>query len=781
MIDNYWGPISNISVDNNLLVGGGFTVYSTTRNSAAARSSRCFVHQQPHGRRANTGSPTSHGTNPTYTGNVNDGAALAATLNTSANTGSGSSGGGTTTPPTTPTPNAPVITSGDHVTNDNTVTVSGTAAAGSTVTVLDGTTKLGTTTVGSNGSWSYTTAALSDGKHSLTATDTVSGKTSAASSAATLTIDTKAPVAPVLVSDSVVNTNQVLLNGTAEANSKITVYDGNTVVGTATAGSNGTWSVTTGALASGSQVLTATATDAAGNTSAKSAGLDPVIGSPTTPPAAGVPVITSGNHTTNDNTVTLTGTAVAGSTVTVFDGAAKLGTVTVNSSGAWNYTTAALNDGSHSLTATDTVSGKTSAASSAATIIVDTHAPGAPVLVGDSVVNTNQVKVSGTAEANSTITVYDGNSVVGTATAGSNGAWNFTTGALNTGSHVLTATASDAAGNTSGHSQALDPVIGGGSTTPPTAPSGLTGVVDVGTNYFLGSTGPELKYHGAAVASGQFQDWIPISSVHLDSGGYDVAWKNSSGQFTFWTTDSQGNFQYYPTHGVALAANSTTVESYETIFHQDLNGDHTIGVPGNPSSPSTPSTPGSSASIGVTSLTDSSSGLVTIKGTADASSQVKLFDGTTALGTVKAAADGTWSYTSSSAVSDTVHTYTAQQLDSSGHVTATSGNAILGSSGANTLTSTGGNNLFTGNGHPDTFVFAANFGKDTITDFNANSSSRGHDVIQFSKSVFDSFADVLAHATQSGQNVVIADSAGDSLTLKNVNLSALDRHDFHFA
>jgi Ca2+-binding RTX toxin-like protein len=77
-------------------------------------------------------------------------------------------------------------------------------------------------------------------------------------------------------------------------------------------------------------------------------------------------------------------------------------------------------------------------------------------------------------------------------------------------------------------------------------------------------------------------------------------------------------------------------------------------------------------------------------------------------------------------------------------------------------------------------VFATNFGKDVITDFRAGSGS-GHDVIQFSKSVFDSFADVLSHATQSGQNVVITDHAGDTLTLNNVKLAALDRHDFHFA
>ncbi len=27
MLDNYWGPIDQVKIDNNLLVGGGYTVY----------------------------------------------------------------------------------------------------------------------------------------------------------------------------------------------------------------------------------------------------------------------------------------------------------------------------------------------------------------------------------------------------------------------------------------------------------------------------------------------------------------------------------------------------------------------------------------------------------------------------------------------------------------------------------------------------------------------------------------------------------------------------------
>ena len=59
---------------------------------------------------------------------------------------------------------------------------------------------------------------------------------------------------------------------------------------------------------------------------------------------SGAPVISSfstdsgtvGDGITNDNTLTLTGTAVANSTVNVFDGATLLGTATANSSGAWS-------------------------------------------------------------------------------------------------------------------------------------------------------------------------------------------------------------------------------------------------------------------------------------------------------------------------------------------------------------------------------------------------------------------------------------------------------------
>jgi hypothetical protein len=94
------------------------------------------------------------------------------------------------------------------------------------------------------------------------------------------TVVIPAPPPPVLTSETVVNVNEVLLTGTAQSNSVITVYDNNVVVGTGVANASGVWSLTTAPLPAGAQILTATATDAAGHVSALSAPLDPVTGTP---------------------------------------------------------------------------------------------------------------------------------------------------------------------------------------------------------------------------------------------------------------------------------------------------------------------------------------------------------------------------------------------------------------------------------------------------------------------------------------------------------------------
>ena len=134
----------------------------------------------------------------------------------------------------------------------------------------------------------------------------------------------------------------------------------------------------------------------------------------------------------------------------VYDGATLLGSATTNGSGAWSYTTAALANGSHSFTATATdTAGNTSVTSSALAITMDTVAPAAPSItafspdtgvVGDGITDANVLTLTGTAEANSTVNVYDGATLLGSATANGSGAWSFTTGALSNATHSFTAT-----------------------------------------------------------------------------------------------------------------------------------------------------------------------------------------------------------------------------------------------------------------------------------------------------------------------------------------------------
>jgi hypothetical protein len=140
---------------------------------------------------------------------------------------------------------------------------------------------------------------------------------------------------------------------------------------------------------------------------------------------------------------TLAGAAEAGSTVKMFDGTTPVGTTKASASGARTLTTGQLSNATHP-------------ASSALSMRVDTAAPAAPKItsfspdsgtVGDGITNANRLTLAGTAEADSTVKVFDGGSQIGTATANASCACSFTTAQWSNAN--FTATATDAAGNTS--------------------------------------------------------------------------------------------------------------------------------------------------------------------------------------------------------------------------------------------------------------------------------------------------------------------------------------------
>lgn len=113
-----------------------------------------------------------------------------------------------------------------------------------------------------------------------------------------------------------------------------------------------------------------------------------------------------------------------------------------------------LADGSHTFQVKAVNSGVYSSAASYSWT-VDTTAPAAPAVTSPANASTRGVSqkgVSGTAEANSTVTVYLDGSADGTTTADGSGAWSYTLTALTAASHTVKARATDAAGNTSSDS-----------------------------------------------------------------------------------------------------------------------------------------------------------------------------------------------------------------------------------------------------------------------------------------------------------------------------------------
>ncbi|WP_118136708.1 calcium-binding protein [Oceanicella sp. SM1341] len=97
---------------------------------------------------------------------------------------------------------------------------------------------------------------------------------------------------------------------------------------------------------------------------------------------------------------------------------------------------------------------------------------------------------------------------------------------------------------------------------------------------------------------------------------------------------------------------------------------------------------------------------------------------------------------------------------------------LIGGAGDDVLKGGVGDDLMTGGAGADVFHF--NAGHDRITDFEA-----GTDVIRLDvPGGYDSYADVYAAAEQVGYDVVIDFGHGNSLTLENTQLGALDSYDF---
>ncbi|RFC67519.1 MULTISPECIES: BspA family leucine-rich repeat surface protein [Mesorhizobium] len=342
------------------------------------------------------------------------------------------------------------------------------------------------------------------------------------------------------------------------------------------------------------------------------------------------------NGLTADNTLAFSGTADPNATVEIFLNNRSIGTATANSNGVWSfdYSETIVEDGSYTVTAiASNADGNTSPTSIPLHVTVDTVAPDAPVILSfstdsgtpaDSLTSDSTPTFTGTAEANATVEIYLGETLLGTTKTGSNGTWTLhTTTALQDADYIVLAKAIDATGNISEFSQPLPITI---DTSSPDAPTILkvmsdTGLADDGVTYdtslgFSGGVEPfatvELFINGTSIGSTATGD---NGSWSFDYTGTDLA----EGTYTLTTmaTDAAGNTSN------ASADFALTVDT--SIAAPQITGiqDDTLTLAGD----------------GVTE-----DNTLIFVGTAEPNSTVELFLDSQSIGTTTADANGDWSF-----------------------------------------------------------------------------------------------------------------------------------------
>ncbi|WP_285121874.1 Ig-like domain-containing protein [Lactococcus petauri] len=419
----------------------------------------------------------------------------------------------------TTAPDAPVITG---VTGNSTdgYTVTGTAEAGSKVEIKDSTgAVIGTATADGSGNYSVTLPGSIGPNADITATATdAAGNVSVPTAGKTpADADTTAPDAPVITGITGNSTDGYTVTGTAEAGSKVEIKDSTgAVIGTAITDGSGNYSVSLPASVGPNADITATATDAAGNVSAPTAGKTPADPKDTTAPNAPTITNVSGNSTKG---YVVTGKAEAGSTVKIKNASdTVIGSVVADGSGNYSVTLPGSVGPNADITATATdVAGNVSAPTAGKTPAdpkepTDSTAPDVPTISGVTGDSTKGYVVTGKAESGSTVKIKNAaGTVIGSAVADSSGNYSVTLPGSVGPNADITATATDASGNVSAPTAGKTPADPK-DTTAPDSPKvtdvtkNPDGGYDVGGTAEPGSTVTITDGNGNVVGSGKTDD-----------------------------------------------------------------------------------------------------------------------------------------------------------------------------------------------------------------------------------------------------------------------------------
>ncbi|NQX00346.1 Ig-like domain repeat protein, partial [bacterium] len=367
----------------------------------------------------------------------------------------------------TPYPTATALTASANPANFNasvTFTATVTSAAGipaGIVTFFDGVTTLGTGTLNGSGVATLALSNLAGGGHSVTASyGAASNYAASTSSAISQTIQ---PIASATALTSSANpaafgaivtfTATVTSSSGAPAGS-VTFKDGAATLGSGTLNGAGLATFSSSSLSGGSHSVTAVYGGGANHLSSTSSAVSQIIQALATSTA----LSSNANPANFGANVTFTATVTNGSsipagTVSFKDGAATLGTGTLNGAGVATFSSSSLSAGSHSITAV--YGGNANHLTSTSSAVSQAILPLATITTLASETNPSSpataVSLTATVTAASgipsgTVTFLDGVDILGSATLDAGGEAVLTTSALASGSHPLTASFS-ASGN----------------------------------------------------------------------------------------------------------------------------------------------------------------------------------------------------------------------------------------------------------------------------------------------------------------------------------------------
>ena len=598
-----------------------------------------------------------------------------------------------------------------ETTDDETPTISGSGATpGDTIEILDAAKVIGSATVDVFGNWTFTPSKqLAKGSHSFSARPIdPSGNVGTETAVVTIVIDIEAPVAPLLTAinddvgvapdigdikaDATTDDARPTIVGTAEANSLVIVMDDGLAIGSVQVNAEGDWRLEPEQpLLQGKHLITATATDAAGNTSAAT-----TTGRTFTVDLAGASApsienvidnkdpmkgnVAKGTGITNDPQPVVSGSATAGSKVTLYDTVngevTKLATVDTDDAGNWSYKTK-LVDGEHNLTADSVLNDITSARTGVYNFVVDTAGPTAPTLIGTddqgpemgAIVNGTTIDdalptFSGQGEVGATIQVMDGPDLLGTTQVDKQGNWSLTpTDPLRKGAHNVIAEQVDAAGNSGTASTALAFTV-----NTSTVEVSISHAIDkkagvmgeLGDNSLSNDTQPELVGTSTKGALVTVQlDGTDIGSTTADSAGnwrFDVPLVNelNDGSHTFIAHVKNAGGRVDSNHFTLLIDGTAPDQIAPLVAFDDVG-----------------SIQGQIGAAPDNNRTDDTT--ATLKGTGVAGDVIEIFDGVDSagqpisLGSSTVDSSGAWEFTPSTPLTEGAHPFKAQATDAAGN------------------------------------------------------------------------------------------------------------------